>query len=68
LTLLDGMIDTVFSEIELPAGREQVDDHAAAGDLDPHRHDPTPLGHRADGVRRMPGLATLRTTAPSSTE
>ena len=36
------------------------DGHAAAGYLDAGGHDPTPLGHRPDGVPPNPGPATLR--------
>ena len=35
--LLDGMIDTVFSEIELPSADRLEDRHAGAGHLGPRR-------------------------------
>jgi Tetracyclin repressor-like, C-terminal domain len=42
------------------SGLALEDDDAAAGNLDTHRHDPTPLGNRTDESRRTPGPATLR--------
>ena len=49
--LLDGMVDVVFGEIDLPAGRDRLEDgDAPAGDLGPRGPVPPPLGDRADGV------------------
>ena len=49
--LLDGMIDLVFSEIDLPDRRRRLEDgHAAAGDLGPRGPAAPPLGDRPDGV------------------
>ena len=54
--LLDGMVDIVFGEIELPADRRRLEDRdAPAGDLDPRGAQPSPLGRRPDGVARDAG-------------
>ena len=62
--LLDGMVDLVFGEIELPAsGRRLEDRHAAAGDLGPRRAAAPPMGDRPDGVAAdVPARRTCDTT------
>ena len=54
--ILDGIVDLVFGEIELPSagGDWQVGD-APAGGLGPPRAAAPPLGDRADGVADRPG-------------
>ena len=52
--LLDGMIDLVFSEIELPPPERLEERHAPAGDLGPDRPVATSLGDRPDGVPHVP--------------
>ena len=48
--LLDGMVDAVFSEVELPGRSGLEDGHARAIHLDAGGHDPAPAGRRPDGV------------------
>ena len=49
--ILDGMVDVVFSEIDLPsAGSRLEGGHAPAGDLDPRNADSPSLGGRIDGI------------------
>ncbi len=49
--ILDGIVDLVFGEIELPApGADWRIADARAGDLGTRRPAATPLGHRPDGV------------------
>ena len=53
--LIDGMVDLVFSEIELPSsGRGLEDRDAAARDRGPRRPATPSLGDRPDGVAAEP--------------
>ena len=59
--VLDGIVDLVFAEIDLPvAGRRLEDRDAAAGDLGPRRPGSPSLGDRPDGGAANPGPANLR--------
>ena len=60
-TLLDGMVELVFGEIE-PPRRPRLEDHtASARGSRPGRAQPPPVGGRADGVaRRRPARTSLR--------
>ena len=54
--LVDGIVDLVFGEIELPvAGADWKTVDAAARDLGPRRPVAPPLGDRPDGVATKPG-------------
>ena len=66
--LLDGMVDIVFSEIELPpTGVDWRTAMRRAGDLDARGAQPSPLGGRPDGVAPVTGTRQLpRSTTPSS--
>ncbi len=48
--LLDGMVDVVFSEIQLPRETSLGRRHEAARDFDTRGAEAAPLGHRNDGV------------------
>ena len=61
--LLDGMVDVVFGEIELPPdGRRLADGDARPGDLGARGAHPPPVGDAADAVaeprRGRPRCAT----------
>ena len=64
--LLDGMVDVVFGEIELPRGRHRLaDGDAGAGDLGPRGAHPPPVGDAADAVAEPPpGRRPCGTTTP----
>ena len=59
--ILDGIVDLVFSEIELPDGRRRLaDGDASAGGLGAPGAAAPPLGDRSAGVAHQPRPATLR--------
>ena len=61
--LIDGMVDVVFGEIELPSRGGLEDRDAPAGDLGPRRPVAPPLGDRPDGVADdIPVRRTCATT------
>ena len=62
--LLDGMVDIVFGEIELPPAHLGSEvRHAKPCDVDPPGAEAPQLGNRADGVA-APGPRTCETTTP----
>ena len=64
--LLDGMVDLVFSEIDLPPERSGLEDgDAPAGGLGPPGPVAPPVGDRPDGVADLsPGRRRSDTTTP----